>query len=561
MAIANQINFPIINDPTMATATAANLSTSLATKNYIDATAAGLSLQIPVDAASTIAYTATYANGALGVGATLTNAGVQTVFAIDGLTPSVSDRVLIKNQAASADNGCYEVTDVGSGVTNWILTRVTDWDTSAEMQRGDFFLVRSGGTVNGGTGWANLYNVAVVGTDPIAFLQFSASLPINLSNGGTGANLTASNGGIVYSDASAMAILAGTSTALQMLQSGALAAPSWSTATWPATTTANQLLYSSSANTVAGLASAANGILITSAGSVPSISSTLPAAVQGNITATGTIATGVWNGTAINVAHGGTGLTTATAYAVICGGTTATGPFQSIASVGTTGQVLTSNGAGVLPTFQPLGGTATGRLLAIQYITATGIYTRTAGALTADVQVISGGGGGGAATIDQSLGGGGGSGGYARGTIDVTSIATAPVTVGAGGVASSGGNGGDGGSSSFSSLITTSSVATGGIVNGGPSFSSGGNAAGGDINIAGSNGPAGGGTGIQSPQGNAGFGASSILGGGGRRGLQGASGAAALGYGAGGGGGYRDTTTTRQGGAGSPGIIIVYEYS
>jgi len=49
---------------------------------------------------------------------------------------------------------------------------------------------------------------------------------------------------------------------------------------------------------------------------------------------------------------GGTGIATATTYAVLCGGTAATGPFQSIASVGAAGQLLTSNGAGALPTFQ-----------------------------------------------------------------------------------------------------------------------------------------------------------------------------------------------------------------
>jgi len=41
-------------------------------------------------------------------------------------------------------------------------------------------------------------------------------------------------------------------------------------------TTINQLLYSSAANTIAGLATANNGVLVTSAGGVPSISSTLP---------------------------------------------------------------------------------------------------------------------------------------------------------------------------------------------------------------------------------------------------------------------------------------------
>lgn len=55
-----------------------------------------------------------------------------------------------------------------------------------------------------------------------------------------------------------------------------------------------------------------------------------------------------------SVASGGTGLTSTTAYAVLCGGTTSTSAFQSIASVGTSGQVLTSNGAGTLPTFQAI---------------------------------------------------------------------------------------------------------------------------------------------------------------------------------------------------------------
>ena len=57
-------------------------------------------------------------------------------------------------------------------------------------------------------------------------------------------------------------------------------------------------------------------------------------------------------GNPLPVPSGGTGRATATAYAVICGGTTATGPLQSIASVGTAGQVLTSNGVGALPTMQ-----------------------------------------------------------------------------------------------------------------------------------------------------------------------------------------------------------------
>ena len=54
----------------------------------------------------------------------------------------------------------------------------------------------------------------------------------------------------------------------------------------------------------------------------------------------------------IVVRDGGTGVASHTAYAVVTGGTTTTSPMQSIASVGTADQVLTSNGAASLPTFQ-----------------------------------------------------------------------------------------------------------------------------------------------------------------------------------------------------------------
>lgn len=63
-----------------------------------------------------------------------------------------------------------------------------------------------------------------------------------------------------------------TATAGQILQSaGSSADPAFSTATYPATTTINQLLYSSAANVVSGLATANNGVLITSATGVPSL--------------------------------------------------------------------------------------------------------------------------------------------------------------------------------------------------------------------------------------------------------------------------------------------------
>ena len=60
--------------------------------------------------------------------------------------------------------------------------------------------------------------------------------------------------------------------------------------------------------------------------------------------------------TPLAVAQGGSGRASHTAFGVICGGTTTTAAQQSIASVGTAAQVLTSNGAGALPTFQAAAG-------------------------------------------------------------------------------------------------------------------------------------------------------------------------------------------------------------
>jgi hypothetical protein len=59
-------------------------------------------------------------------------------------------------------------------------------------------------------------------------------------------------------------------------------------------------------------------------------------------------------GTDLAVTEGGTGASSQTAYAVLAGGTTSTGAYQSVASVGTSGQVLMSNGAGALPSFQTI---------------------------------------------------------------------------------------------------------------------------------------------------------------------------------------------------------------
>lgn len=81
------------------------------------------------------------------------------------------------------------------------------------------------------------------------------------------------------------------------------------------------------------------------------------------------------------VANGGLGSASFTAYAVICGGTTPTGALQSIASVGTAGQVLTSNGAGALPTFQSFSASLS---------TKNGVTTRTGDAASGTQNIAHG---------------------------------------------------------------------------------------------------------------------------------------------------------------------------
>jgi len=146
----------------------------LATKQYVDSVAQGLDAKASVRNASTVAFTATYSNGTAGVGATLTNSGTLAAFAADGITNSVGDRVLIKNQATAAQNGIYTVTTAGSGSVAWVLTRATDMDTWAEVPN-SFTFVEDGST-QADTGWVCTSNQGgTMGTTAITWVQFSGA--------------------------------------------------------------------------------------------------------------------------------------------------------------------------------------------------------------------------------------------------------------------------------------------------------------------------------------------------------------------------------------------------
>lgn len=198
------------------------LALQAATKQYVDnATSNGFHVHTPVLVATTGNLTATYNNGTSGVGATLTNSGTQVALSIDGVALSVNDRVLVWQQTTGTQNGVYVVTTVGSGATNWVLTRSSDADTSSEgdpnsLGGGDYFFVQSGDTQGFFAFICTNTDAIVFGTTAITFNEFSqvpvytGTAPINISgqtislsgavqatNGGTGTT-TVTTGDLLY---------------------------------------------------------------------------------------------------------------------------------------------------------------------------------------------------------------------------------------------------------------------------------------------------------------------------------------------------------------------------
>lgn len=106
----------------------------------------------------------------------LTTGGTLT---IDGVSLSVGDRVLVKNQSTGAENGLYEVQ---SG--SW--TRTLDADETGEVFAGEVVFVAEG-TLNADTGWINTTNGTItVDTTAQTFSKFTSSGALTNANFVTG---------------------------------------------------------------------------------------------------------------------------------------------------------------------------------------------------------------------------------------------------------------------------------------------------------------------------------------------------------------------------------------
>lgn len=128
--------------------------------------------------ATVSALTATYANGTAGVGATLTNAGAQTALSIDGVAVALNDRVLIKDQVSTFQNGIYVVTNIGSLSSNWVLTRAGDYNEPAEIVYLGVVAITQG-TQNGSLVFQeNSPGPFVIGTSPITFQQLQIDITL-----------------------------------------------------------------------------------------------------------------------------------------------------------------------------------------------------------------------------------------------------------------------------------------------------------------------------------------------------------------------------------------------
>lgn len=348
---------------------------------------------------------------------------------------------------------------------------------------------------------------------------------LSLANGGTNANLTASNGGIVYSTSTGFGILSGVASNGKILQSVNGGSPLWSTptypsisgtagtilisggvnitytsATYPTVATVNQILYGSATNVVSGLATANNGVFYTDINGAPSINT------LGN------------------------------------------------------SKVLASNS----------GGTVAARAFSINIVsvTSTSTYTPSAGTVAYQYEILGGGGGGGGTASTSAsqfaAAAGGGAGEYVRGFS--TSAAGVSVTIGTAGSGGSAGanNGTAGNTTTFGSVTALGGNAGSGRTAQTTGSSTvgatgGGGGTGGTLRIPGN----AGGTGNCVTAGNltsGGYGANSQYGNGGLATVA-SAGVNAGGYGAGGSGASAGASASAAaGGNGTAGVVIITEF-
>jgi|TARA_R110000851_G_scaffold230776_1_gene383573 hypothetical protein len=153
-------------------------STDATTKAYVDSVKQALDIKDSAKYATTADIGATYNNGA----GTLTYdaTGVKQA---DGVNLALNDRVLVKNQTTTTENGLYYVSTAPAVGVAGILTRTEDANVDAEVSGGMFCFVEAGST-NADNAYVltSVTGTATLGTTSLVFTQFSGAGQIDAGN-------------------------------------------------------------------------------------------------------------------------------------------------------------------------------------------------------------------------------------------------------------------------------------------------------------------------------------------------------------------------------------------
>ncbi len=344
----------ILGSSTATTQTPGDNSTKLATTAYVDSAVLGQNFKEAVKYASIAALpSVVYANGSSGVGATLTGVALAAI-SLDSSSPGVGDRVLIKNQVSSFQNGIYTVTQTGSGIAVFILTRTTDSNQTQEFKTGDSVFVTAGSTLSTTTWAYNGIDSPVIGTDAITFTQTAGQGSFTAGNG---ISITGVSIAISSSPTITTATLSGNTTVTgDILQSTSKFLKSGG----------NLIIGGNGTNTLIRPATSSNQIQfqnfdgssnfsIQDGGAMSGTSLTLTTAL--NIASGGTNSNSALNNNRILKSSGGAIIEAAAISANQVLISDANG-IPIAGGAGTSGQVLTSNGASA-PTFQAATGGST----------------------------------------------------------------------------------------------------------------------------------------------------------------------------------------------------------